>query len=281
MCIPALVLLCAMLSASPTKSHQIDELLLASNDAKARAILIQGLESSDFAVRIQAITAISMVGSNDPIVERIIELLQDRNVKVRLAAIRALVDLRAPEVKEGLQKTLEHDVAPEVSFAAAKALAGLEDPKGTTVLMDVYERKRKTRSNILEQKKRNFFDEFHSPQSTLLFLISQGIGYVPVPGAGDGYSAINDLLKDPSLSDRAEVLFALCRTKTPQSRELLQRALYDEDWSVRAAATQIIAQTAEVELRESLLPLFQDKNQRVRLRAAGAYLHLSLVGTGS
>ena len=30
------------------------------------------------------------------------------------------------------------------------------------------------------------------------------------------------------------------------------------------------------ELRESLVPLFEDKNQKVRLRAAAAYLHLSV-----
>lgn len=143
--------------------------------------------------------------------------------------------------------------------------------------MDVYDRKRKTRSNIIEQKKRNFFDEFHSSQSTLLFIISQGIGYAPVPGAGDGFSAISELLKDPGLSDRAEVLFVLCRTKTVETQELLRTALRDQDWSVRASATQIIAQTAQVELREALPPLFADRNQRVRLRAAGAYLHLSLV----
>jgi HEAT repeat protein len=276
--ISTLLLSCCVLTASPHPHRQVvDETLLASNDARARAILIQGLESSDFTIRIQAITAVSMVGSNDTMVEQIEEFLKDRNVKVRLAAVRALADLKSPEMKDGLHKTLQEDGAPEVSFAAAKALASLEDPAGTTVLMDVYDRKRKTRSNIIEQKKRSFFDEFHSPQSTLLFLISQGIGYVPVPGAGDGYSAINELLKDPALSDRAEVLFVLCRTKTPETQELLRRALYDADWSVRAAATQIIAQTAQVELQESLLPLFEDKNQRVRLRAAGAYLHLSLL----
>src|SRR5436309_170196 len=98
-----------------------------------------------------------------------------------------------------------------------------------------------------------------------------------VPGAGDGFSAIKELLKEPGLSDRAEVLLLLSRTKTQESRDLLLRALHDEDWSVRAAATQVIAQTAQADLRDSLLPLFDDKNQKVRLRAAGAYLHLSLV----
>ena len=248
-----------------------------SNEMRARAILTDGLESNDFAVRIQAITAAGMVGTNEAMVARIEGFLKDKNVKVRLAAIRALADLKAPQVKEGLHKTLAEDRAPEVSFAAAQALAGLEDPDGTTVLMDVYERRRKTRSNLLEQKKRTFFEEFHSPQSALLFLISQGIGYVPIPGAGDGYSAIRELLKDPELSDRAQVLFILTRTNNEEAVALLGRALHDNDWSVRAAATQIIAQTARAELRESLLPLFEDKNYRVRLRAAGAYLHLSVV----
>ena len=261
--IPALFVSCCLLSTS--------------NEIRARTILTEGLESNDFAVRIQAITAAGMVGSNDAIALRIQYFLQDKNVKVRLAAIRALTDLHAPQSTAGLQKAAMEDTAPEVSFAAAKALASLEDPEGTTVLMDVYDRKRKTRSNLLEQKKRSFFDEFHSPQSTLLFLISQGVGYVPVPGAGDGYSAISELLKDPELSDRAQVLFLLTRTKSKESLDLLDRALRDSDWSVRAAATQIIAQTAWTEFRDSLIPLFEDKNYRVRLRAAGAYLHLSLV----
>ena len=261
--IPALVISCCVFPAT--------------NEMRARAILTQGLESNDFAVRIQAITAASMVGSNDAMVTRIQGFIKDKNVKVRLAAVRALADLRAVQSKAGLQKALVEDTAPEVSFAAAKALATLEDPEGTTVLMDVYDRKRKTRSNLLEQKKRSFFDEFHSPQSILLFLISQGIGYVPVPGAGDGYSAISELLKDPELSDRAQVLFMLTRKKNDESFALLSRALRDGDWSVRAAATQIIAQTAWIEFRDSLIPLFEDKNYRVRLRAAGAYLHLSLV----
>lgn len=261
--IPALLVSCCLLSTS--------------NEIRARTILTEGLESYDFAVRIQAIAAASMVGSNDAIIARIQGFLKDKNVKVRLAAVRAFADLRAPESKPGLQKVLTEDTAPEVSFAAAKALATLEDPEGTTVLMDVYDRKRKTRSNLLEQKKRSFFDEFHSPQSTFLFLMSQGIGYVPVPGAGDGYSAINELLKDPELSDRAQVLFLLTRKKSQESLALLDRALHDGDWSVRAAATQIIAQTAWTEFRDSLIPLFEDKNYRVRLRAAGAYLHLSLV----
>src|SRR5215510_5145602 len=274
-CVLTLDLWCCLLTAAATQLPLVDGTFV-SNDARARAILMEGLESNDFAIRIQAITAASMVGSNEAMVVQLEAFLKDKNVKVRLAAIRALADLKSPQITEGLHKAIEEDSAPEVSFAAAKALAGVEDPAATRVLMDVYERKRKTRSSLLEQKKRSFFEEFHSPQSTLRFILTQGIGYVPVPGAGDGYSAISELLKDPLLSDRAEVLFVLCRTKNNETRDLLSRALHDDDWPVRAAATQIIAQTAQSDLRESLLPLFEDKNHGVRLRAAGAYLHLSL-----
>src|SRR2546425_7574334 len=152
---------CCVLSASPVGLPQTDNAALPQHDARARAILTEGLESSDFAVRIQAITAASMVGSNEAMVARLEEFLKDKNVEVRLAAVHALADLKSPQVKDGLRKTLEEDTAPEVLFAAAKALAALEDPAGTTALMDVYDRKRKTRSSLLEQKKRSFFEEFH------------------------------------------------------------------------------------------------------------------------
>src|ERR1051326_179660 len=105
-------------------------LVATSNEIRARAILTEGLESSDFAVRIQAITAASMVGSNDVMVALIQDFLKDKNVKVRLAAVRGLADLRAAQSRAGLQKALIDDTTPEVSFAAAKALATLEDPEG-------------------------------------------------------------------------------------------------------------------------------------------------------
>src|SRR5438552_17916043 len=104
--VPTLFISCCLLAA-------------ISNEMRARAILTEGLESNDFAVRIQAITAASMVGSNEAMVARLEEFLKDRNVEVRLAAIHALADLQSPRIINGLRKTLEEDNAPEVLFAAA------------------------------------------------------------------------------------------------------------------------------------------------------------------
>src|SRR5260370_20512741 len=94
--IPTLLLSCFVLSASSTELPNVEEAVVAPNEARARAILTAGLESNDFAVRIQAITAASMVGSNEAMVARLREALKDKNVGVRLAAIHALSGLIYP-----------------------------------------------------------------------------------------------------------------------------------------------------------------------------------------
>jgi len=246
------------------------------NGERARAILKDGFDSKDYTVRIQAINAASMVGRNEVLIERLKDFLHDKNVDVRLATVHALADLNSPESKDALRKTLEEDTAPEVWFEAAKVLAAQQDPSGTKALMDVYDRKRKTQSGLLRKEERGVREEFHSAPSAVMFIIGKGVGYVPVPGAGEGLSALTTLLRDPKLSDRASVLLILGRTKSPESLDLLRNALGDEDWSVRAVAAQMVAQTARTELRDSLPPLFEDKNHKVRFRAAGAYLHLLL-----
>ncbi|HEV2387649.1 MAG TPA: HEAT repeat domain-containing protein [Candidatus Acidoferrales bacterium] len=218
-----------------------------------------------------------MVGHNEILVKRLDGFLHDRNVEVRLAVVRALADLKSPQSEASLRRAMETDTVPEVSFAAAKLLAGWRDPEAIAVLAEVYDGERKTKSALLRQEERSFAGEFHSIPSGMMFIVTKGIGYAPVPGAGEGFSALTLLLRDPGLSDRAQVLLILGRTKNAASIGLLRRALQDHDWSVRAVAAQMIAQTAQTQLRSSLLPLFEDKNQEVRFQAAGACLHLLLI----
>ena len=60
--------------------------------------------------------------------------------------------------------------------------------------------------------------EFHSFQSGAMFTVSQGIGCVPLPGVGEGFSAMADLLGDPNLSPRATALLLLAKEANPQSK---------------------------------------------------------------
>jgi HEAT repeat protein len=249
---------------------------VTANAERARSILREGIESKDPDVRVQAIVAGSMIGRNEAVLKRLEPMLQDKDIQVRTATIRALAEFKSPEGKPALEKVLKEDDVPEVRFAAAKALYALQDPAGEKALIDIYNGKVNPNSNVLKKQTRGFFREFHSFQSGAMFIVSQGIGYVPLPGVGEGFSAMTDLLGDPDLSARATVLLLLGKDKSPQAVDLIKRGLKDDDWSVRASATQLIAHTAQTELRESLVPLFDDKNEKVRFRAAGAYLHLYL-----
>ena len=67
---------------------------------------------------------------------------------------------------------------------------------------------------------------FLSFESTASFVVSQGIGYVPVPGVGEGFSAVTGLLGDPAdLSPRAASLLLLTRDKDNQTDAFLREAL--------------------------------------------------------
>ena len=67
---------------------------------------------------------------------------------MRLAAVASLVDLKDKGTADMLDKAL-HDTAPEVGFAAAKALFGLNDPRGRSALLAILQREAKTHSGFL------------------------------------------------------------------------------------------------------------------------------------
>ncbi len=246
------------------------------NAEHARSILKEGIESKQPDIRVQTIFAAGMIGRHERVLAPLERCLQDEDIQVRIAAVHALADLKLPESKPALEKTLNTDDVPEVAFAAAKALYALNDPAGQAALLDVYNERTNPNSNFLKKQTREFMRNFRSFGSATMFIVSEGIGYVPVPGVGEGFTAMTELLSDPDLSPRATVVLLLAKQKTPETLKLLKKALSDDDWSVRASAAQMIAHTARTEVRESLVPLFEDKKEKVRFRAAAAYLHLYL-----
>jgi HEAT repeat protein len=85
------------------------------------------------------------------------------------------------------------------------------------------------------------------------------------------------LLLAPSFSPRANALLMLAVEPGESTERMLRDGLSDEDWSVRAAAVQSIAMQNRVEQRVELQALLGDKKDKVRLRAAAAYLRLTLL----
>jgi HEAT repeat protein len=69
----------------------------------------------------------------------------------------------------------------------------------------------------------------------------------------------------------------LSTDRDPGVLAALNDALTDKDWSVRAAAVHAIALRNDPASEPSLVPLFEDKKEAVRVRAAAGYLRLESI----
>jgi HEAT repeat protein len=218
----------------------------------------------------------------EPYVSQLDSMLDDKDVEVRLAVIASELDLRSAHTIPALRKALDSDVH-EVSFAAAKALWSLKQPDGRNALIAVVGGEMKTSSGFLTRQKRDALRMLHTPKTTFLFALREGASLAPVPGLGEGISSLQGILLDPSISGRAGAALLLGTDKDPDVLKALEEALADKDASVRAAAVHSIALRNNRSLAKDLVPMMDDKNVAVRIRAAAGYLRLTgLAGsTGS
>jgi HEAT repeat protein len=240
---------------------------------RANLLLATGLGDKNPDTRKQAVAALGLIGPREPYISEINNAISDKDMYVRLAAVASLVDLKDKGTAEMLDKAL-HDAAPEVSFAAAKALFGLDDARGRTALMAILEREAKTQSGFLTAEKRDTLRLVHIPKGMMLFAIKNGVGFAPVPGLGAGVSSMQEIMADNGVSGRATTAVLLANDPSPQVLDALKEALTDKDASVRAAVAHAIALRNDPALLPVLLPLFDDAKEAVRLRAAAGYLRL-------
>ena len=220
--------------------------------------------------------ALSLTGAREPYLGMLESALQDKDVQVRLAAVASLSDLDGKETTDALKKALQDDV-PEVSFAAAKALWTRKDPEGRDALMDVLSGETKAASGFLTREKRNALRMMQTPKTMFLFAMRVGAGLAPVPGLGTGVASMQALLSDPATSGRAAAALLLETDSSPATIAALRDALRAKEWSVRAAAVHALAMHDDPSMKPVILPLVDDRNQQVRLRAAAGWLRLDLV----
>jgi HEAT repeat protein len=244
-----------------------------SAGARARAVLKTGASDPDPDTRREVAVALSVIGRGDDAVNLLGTLAKDKDAIVRETAIVTIGELKDPKLIAPAVNALNDDV-PEVAFAAARALFELKQPQGREFLVDVVEKETKAKSGFVRAKLRDVTRRMKRPKSAILFVARQGIGFVPVPGVGEGFSALSSLVADTEFSARATALLVLAPDKSAEVATLIEQAFNDEDWSMRAAAIQIAGSRNERRWSSRLLPLFEDTNRRVRYRAAATYLRL-------
>jgi HEAT repeat protein len=240
----------------------------------ARAVLRDGVTDKDPAVRIEVAVALSLIAAKDPTASMLEELARDKDHLVRVAALGSIGELRDLRLAKAAREALNDDV-PEVAFAAARALFKLKQPEGRQALIEVVEKESKAKSGFLRAKFRDSWRRMKTPKSALFFAVQQGAGFVPVPGFGEGVSAMSSMLSDPEFSARATSLIMLSTDRTAEVRQIIEQSFMDEEWSMRAAAVQITAMRNERTWRGHIVPLLDDTHRKVRYRAAACYLRLN------
>jgi HEAT repeat protein len=194
--------------------------------------------------------------------------------------VASLADVKSASATAALKKALE-DSVPEVSFAAAKALWARHDPAGRDALLDILSKESKNSSSFFSAQKRQALRMMHTPRTTLMFAAEQGIGFVPFPGAGEGFASMQGILASSGVPGRASAALLLGADREPATVEALKDALADKDAAVRAAAVHSISLRNDPSLKKELEPLLEDQKESVRLRAAAGYLRLSAIESGA
>jgi HEAT repeat protein len=240
---------------------------------RARDILESAMEDHNPDTRKLVATALGLGGPREPFLSKLEAMLEDKDVEVRIAAITSLADWKSRDAVRVLRKGLD-DSVPEVSFAAAKALYALHDPAGKAALLAILSGESKVSSGFLTKQRRDALRMLHTPKTAALLGVKQGLGFVPVPGLGEGMASLQGLLSDPGVSGRAMTALLLGKEKDTDTMFALREALSDKDWSVRAAAIHSLALRNDAAVVSDLVPLLDDKHPGVRFRAAAACLRL-------
>jgi HEAT repeat protein len=249
--------------------------LWADTGQKCDDILQQALDSKNPDTRENAVVALSLA-NRGALFERLIQMLDDPDVQVRVAAVASLSEQKTQEATGALKKALR-DRTPEVSFTAAKALYQLGDPEGKEALLAVLDRQSKTASDYLTTERRQAMRMMFTPRTTLLLMAREGVGMAPVPMLGTGINSLHAILSNPDVSGRATAALLLGKERDAQTVAALKDALHDKDWHVRAAAVHSLALQNDPAVKPDLEPLLEDAHEEVRLRAAAAWKRLSAI----
>jgi hypothetical protein len=238
---------------------------------RAWRVLRDGLGQNSADRRAKAVNALGLLPGNLDAEKAAREALKDEKYNVRVAAATALGSMHAVRSIPQLEAALD-DEEPTVVLASASSLLLLKD---TSSAYDIYYgvltgTMRPNRGLIHEQLR-----TLHDTKKMAEIGFQEGIGFVPF--AGFGYGIAKTIIKSESDSSliRAAAAKRLALDPDPASGEALVAASLDENWLVRAAALEAIAQRGDTALVSRITPSLSDTKDEVRYTAASCVIHLT------
>lgn len=249
--------------------------------AKARAweTLNHGLVSTDPAHRILAVTAFGTMGPLPAAVQAVERVLkEDKDTLVRQTAAATLGEMRSPEAIPALKAALDDNA--EVSFTAAKALWQLGDTSGREIFQQVLKGERKDAPNMVQGALRKAKQKLHTPTELALMGVKEASGVLLGP-ASMGIKVGMESLKDKGASGRTLAVEMLAKDDDPYALTLLEWALADDSWVVRASVAKALGERGNQATIPKLMPLLAEDRHVVRYMAAASILRLSVKAGGA
>jgi HEAT repeat protein len=240
--------------------------------ASAWNVLNDGLKQKDPEHRKNTVISLGTIATPPAValIER--TLKTDKSGIVRQAAAVTLGDIQAkhaiPALKAALDDTLE------VSFAAARSLEILGDPSGRHILEDVVRGDRPFQPGFIHRQVRKAKQKLHKP-AELGFM-----GAKAATGAFLGPASMSITLAEMAMKDgvpagRLAAIETLAKIPDPQVLPVLEEALNDKNWAVRATLARALGERGNRETQEKLTPLLDDSRDLVRKMAAASIIKLS------
>lgn len=233
--------------------------------------LTDGLKDGNPVKRIAAVVAMSVIRPQPKSVGMVEGVMDDKDYGVRQAACDTLGSVKSRTSIPKL-KTMLDDKAPEVIFAAAKALYAMGDPAGRQVLSDILIGEQKGSSGFLPASMRDARLKLHDPKALLLVGVNSAAGFLGPAGAG--VPVAEQLLKDGQASGKTVAALLLATDTSAESKAAVKEALNDKNWTVRSAALRATSLRDLTELFPEVSVLLDDKRDEVKYSAAAAMIRL-------
>lgn len=238
---------------------------------KAYDLLTQATQDSNPAKRVEALVSMGVVHPDSKSVALVEGMLDDKDYGTRQAACSALGEMKSrasiPKLKEALD-----DKAPEVVFAAARALYTMNDPAGRAVLAAVLVGDRPDSSGLISSSMRDAKLKLHDPKALILIGVNQSAGLLGPFGVSVPIAEM--LLKDKEASAKTAAILLLSNDTSESSKEAVRTALSDKNWTVRAAAARAAGNRDISAFFDDIVPMMDDKREEVRYAASATVIRL-------
>ena len=259
----ALLLLIALESPSTATPKSPEEAV-----HRAWNMLDEGIANQDAAKRAKAVHALGLLRASRRAQRNVEKALEDENADVRVEAAAALGRLGATSARPKLRRALD-DKEVKVVIAATNALYDLKDPIAFDVYYAILVGERKSSSGLVQSQ----LDRLRNRTELEKLAFQAGIGFVPFGGMG--YEAWKTITKDNAAAVRVLAVERLAQDPDPKSADALIQSRFDKSWQVRAAVASAIAERRDRSLLEPAAAMMDDGNDNVRYDAAATVVRLS------